>query len=102
MVKAPRDMRRKQEIFGTNRRLVASPAARIAALKNLQPNLVVAGDARLRVAAGIRDEAGLTFLTTISCLKLQQIILTQFLCCCYLKIKVYLFCSSSLIIPSQQ
>ena len=59
MVKAPRDMRRKQEIFGTNRRLVASPAARIAALKNLQPNLVVAGDARLRVAAGIRDEAGM-------------------------------------------
>lgn len=59
MVKAPRDMRRKQEIFGTNRRLIASPAARIAALKNLQPNLVVAGDARLRVAAGIRDDAGM-------------------------------------------
>lgn len=59
MVKAPRDMRRKQEIFGTNRRLIASPAARIDALKNLQPNLVVAGDARLRVAAGIRDDAGM-------------------------------------------
>ncbi|CAO1439095.1 unnamed protein product [Diamesa tonsa] len=57
MVKAPRDMRRKQEIHGTNRRLIASPAARIAALKNLQPNLVIAGDARLRVAAGIRDDA---------------------------------------------
>lgn len=61
MVKAPRDMRRKQEIHGTNTRLVASSAARIESLKNLQPNLVKAGDARLRVAAGIRDEAGKVF-----------------------------------------
>ncbi|CAO1443299.1 unnamed protein product [Diamesa serratosioi] len=57
MVKAPRDMRRRQEINGTNRRLVVSSAARVESLKNLQPNLVAAGDARLRVAAGIRDDA---------------------------------------------
>lgn len=57
VVKAPRGMIRKQEQFGTSRKPVVSPAARIEALKNIQPNLAVAGDVRLRVAAGLRDDA---------------------------------------------
>lgn len=57
MVKPPRSMVRKQEQFGTNRKLVVSPAARVEALKNLQPNLAAPGDVRLRVAAGLRDDA---------------------------------------------
>lgn len=57
MVKPPRSVQRKQEIFGTNRMLVASPAARTVGLKHMAPNLVSVGDARLRVAAGIRDDA---------------------------------------------
>ncbi|KAG5672456.1 hypothetical protein PVAND_002583 [Polypedilum vanderplanki] len=58
-VKPPRGIMRKQEQFGTNRKLVASPAARVEALKNLAPNIVSGqhGDVRLRVAAGLRDDA---------------------------------------------
>lgn len=56
-VKPPRGVARKQEQFGTNRKLVASPAARVEALKNLAPNLARPGDVRLRVAAGLRDDA---------------------------------------------
>lgn len=57
MVKPPRGMIRKQEQFGTNRKLVASPAARTQGLKNIAPNLTTPGDVRLRVAAGLRDDA---------------------------------------------
>lgn len=57
IVKPPRGIMRKQEIFGTNRKLVVSPAARTVGLRNIAPNLAAAGDARLRVAAGIRDDA---------------------------------------------
>lgn len=57
MVKPPRNVQRQQGIFGTNRMLVASPAARTEGLKHMAPNLVSVGDARLRVAAGIRDDA---------------------------------------------
>jgi transcription elongation factor B polypeptide 3 len=57
MVKPPRNVMRKQEIFGTNRKLVVSAAARTVGLKNIMPNLAAPGDARLRVAAGIRDDA---------------------------------------------
>lgn len=57
MVKPPRNVMRKQEIYGTNSMLVSSPAARTDALKHLAPNIAVAGDVRLRVAAGIRDDA---------------------------------------------
>lgn len=57
MVKPPRSVMRKQEIYGTNSKLVSSPAARTDGLKHLAPNIVVAGDVRLRVAAGIRDDA---------------------------------------------
>lgn len=57
MVKPPRNIMRKQEIFGTNRKLVVSPAARTVGLRHMAPNLAAAGDARLRVAAGLRDDA---------------------------------------------
>lgn len=57
MVKPPRGIARKQEIFGTNRKLVVSPAARTVGLKGIMPNLAAAGDARLRVASGLRDDA---------------------------------------------
>lgn len=57
MVKPPRNVMRKQEIYGTNSQLVSSPASRTEGLKNLAPNIAVAGDVRLRVAAGIRDDA---------------------------------------------
>jgi transcription elongation factor B polypeptide 3 len=58
-VKPPRGIMRKQEQFGTNRKLVASPAARTEGLKHLMPNIVSGqrGDVRLRVAAGLRDDA---------------------------------------------
>jgi len=57
MVKPPRSVMRKQEIYGTNKKLVVSPAARTVGLKHIAPNLASAGDARLRIAAGIRDDA---------------------------------------------
>jgi elongin-A len=57
VAKAPRNIRHKQEIFGTNHKLVVSPAMRTVGLRNLQPNMAAAGDARLRVAAGLRDDA---------------------------------------------
>jgi elongin-A len=57
MVKPPRNIMRKQEIFGTNRKLIVSPAARTEGLKNIMPNMAMAGDARLRVSAGLRDDA---------------------------------------------
>jgi hypothetical protein len=57
MVKPPRNVMRKQEQFGTNRKLVVSPAARVEALRNLVPNIAAPGDVRLRVAAGLRDDA---------------------------------------------
>lgn len=57
MVKPPRGIMRKQEQFGTNRKLVVSPAARTVGLKNIMPNLAAAGDVRLRVAAGLHDDA---------------------------------------------
>ncbi|KAL7016965.1 hypothetical protein ACKWTF_010209 [Chironomus riparius] len=57
MVKAPRGVARKQEQFGTANKPVVSPAARVESLRNVQPNLAVRGDVRLRVAAGLRDDA---------------------------------------------
>lgn len=57
MVKPPRNVMRKQEIYGTNKKLVVSPAARTVGLKHMAPNLAAAGDVRLRIAAGIRDDA---------------------------------------------
>lgn len=57
LAKPPRNVMRQQEIFGTNRKLVVSAAARTEGLRNIAPNLAVAGDVRLRVASGIRDDA---------------------------------------------
>lgn len=56
-VKPPRNVRHKQEIYGTNNKLVVSPAARTVGLRHIQPNLAAAGDPRLRVSAGLRDDA---------------------------------------------
>jgi elongin-A len=57
LVKPPRNIMRKQEIFGTSSKLVSSPVARTEGLKHLAPNVLLAGDVRLRVAAGLRDDA---------------------------------------------
>lgn len=57
LVKPPRGVRQKQEQFGTSSKLVASPAARTEGLRHLAPNLVAPGDVRLRVQAGLRDDA---------------------------------------------
>lgn len=57
LVKPPRNMMRKQEQFGTSRQLVASPAARTEGLRHIAPNLTNSGDIRLRVQAGLRDDA---------------------------------------------
>ncbi|KAH8311918.1 hypothetical protein KR044_008553 [Drosophila immigrans] len=57
MVKPPRSVQRKQEQYGTNRKLIATPAARVAALSNVTPNAAKVGDARLRVLSSARDAA---------------------------------------------
>ncbi|KAL7727542.1 hypothetical protein ACLKA6_000100 [Drosophila palustris] len=57
MVKPPRNVQRKQEQYGTNRKLIATPAARVAALSNVTPNAAKVGDARLRVLNSARDAA---------------------------------------------
>uniref|UniRef100_A0A182W345 TFIIS N-terminal domain-containing protein n=1 Tax=Anopheles minimus TaxID=112268 RepID=A0A182W345_9DIPT len=54
-VKPPRNVISKQVKYGTARAPVVSPAARVAALK--AGNVAQVGDARLRVAAGVRDNA---------------------------------------------
>ncbi|XP_017849244.1 transcription elongation factor B polypeptide 3 [Drosophila busckii] len=57
MVKPPRNVQRKQEQYGTNRKLIATPAARVAALSSVTPNAAKVGDARLRVIGATRDHA---------------------------------------------
>ncbi|XP_017046456.1 transcription elongation factor B polypeptide 3 [Drosophila ficusphila] len=57
MVKPPRSVQRKQEQYGTNRKLIATPAARVASLSSVTPNAAKVGDARLRVLAATRDTA---------------------------------------------
>uniref|UniRef100_W8BIF5 Transcription elongation factor B polypeptide 3 n=1 Tax=Ceratitis capitata TaxID=7213 RepID=W8BIF5_CERCA len=57
LVKPPRNVLRKQEQYGTKGKLVATPAARVAALSSVTPNAGKVGDARLRVAASVRDAA---------------------------------------------
>lgn len=46
-----------QHQFGTDRKLVATPAARVASLHNATPNIAKLGDTRLKVLAGTRDAA---------------------------------------------
>nr|AAO41456.1 RE20724p [Drosophila melanogaster] len=57
MVKPPRSVQRKQEQYGTKGKLIATPAARVAALSSVTPNAAKVGDARLRVLAAARDTA---------------------------------------------
>lgn len=57
MAKAPRNIQRKQNCFGTEKSLIATPAARVAALSNIATNIAKPGDVRLRLAAGMRDTA---------------------------------------------
>lgn len=57
MVKPPRSVQRKQEQYGTKGKLIATPAARVAALSNVTPNAAKVGDARLRVLNSARDTA---------------------------------------------
>ncbi|XP_055902187.1 transcription elongation factor B polypeptide 3-like [Eupeodes corollae] len=49
VVKPPRNVQRKQELYGTNDKLIASPAARVAALSSASHNTVIAGDPRLKI-----------------------------------------------------
>ncbi|XP_030080611.1 transcription elongation factor B polypeptide 3 [Drosophila hydei] len=57
MVKPPRSVQRKQEQYGTKGKLIATPAARVAALSSVTPNAAKVGDARLRVLGAARDSA---------------------------------------------
>lgn len=57
MVKAPRNIAKKQELYGTKHKLISTPASRVAALQSITPNAAKPGDTRLRVVAGIRDAA---------------------------------------------
>lgn len=57
MVKPPRNVIKKQMQFGTERKLVATPAARTVALSSVAANITRAGDVRLRTTAAMRDPA---------------------------------------------
>lgn len=57
MVKPPRSVMRKQEQYGTKGKMIATPAARVAALSSVTPNAAKVGDARLRVLNAARDTA---------------------------------------------
>lgn len=56
-VKAPRNIQRKQEQYGTKGKMAATPAARVEALAKIAPTVAKAGDIRLRIAAETRDTA---------------------------------------------
>ncbi|XP_034488648.1 transcription elongation factor B polypeptide 3 [Drosophila innubila] len=57
MVKPPRNVQKKQEQYGTKGKMIATPAARVAALSSVTPNAAKVGDARLRVLNSARDAA---------------------------------------------
>ena len=56
MVKPPRNVITQQSKYGTNHKLIASPAARVSSLSNVTGNLGKVGDVRLR-PSGLRDTA---------------------------------------------
>lgn len=56
-VKPPRNVMKKQHQFGTERKLVATPAARVNSLNSVASNIARVGDARLKTLAAIRDTA---------------------------------------------
>lgn len=57
MVKPPRSVIKKQTQFGTERKLIATPAARTDALGSVAANIAKVGDIRLRTTAMMRDAA---------------------------------------------
>lgn len=57
MVKPPRSVIKKQSQFGTERKLIATPAARTVGLSNIAGNISKPGDIRLRTSAVMRDAA---------------------------------------------
>ncbi|KAL9891909.1 transcription elongation factor elongin A [Glossina fuscipes fuscipes] len=65
MVKPPRNIQRKQEQFGTQAKLVATPAARVASLSSVTPNAAKTDDVRLKVASSIRDHAQVSSAATV-------------------------------------
>lgn len=60
LVKPPRNVIKKQMQYGTESKLVSTPAARVAALSSVASNIARAGDVRLRTTAAMRDAAQVT------------------------------------------
>lgn len=57
MVKPPRSVIKKQNQFGTHKKLIATPAARVEALSTMATNIGRIGDTRLKTSASVRDTA---------------------------------------------
>lgn len=57
MVKPPRNIIKAQKQFGTEHKLVATPAARTTGLNSVAANIARVGDIRLRTSAAMRDTA---------------------------------------------
>lgn len=57
MVKPPRSVIKKQNQFGTHKKLIATPAARVDALSSVATNIARIGDTRLKTTASMRDTA---------------------------------------------
>lgn len=57
VVKPPRNVIKKQNQFGTHKKLVSTPAARVEALSSVASNMAKPGDIRLKTLAAIRDTA---------------------------------------------
>ncbi|XP_031620242.1 transcription elongation factor B polypeptide 3 [Contarinia nasturtii] len=57
MVKPPRNIIKKQNQFGTHRKPIATPAARVDALSSVASNITRPGDIRLKTTTSMRDTA---------------------------------------------
>lgn len=57
MVKPPRNVIKKQNQFGTQNKLICTPASRVEALSSVSSNMARSGDARLKALAALRDTA---------------------------------------------
>lgn len=57
LVKPPRSVIKKQTQYGTERKLIATPAARTEGLSSIAANIARVGDVRLRTTAMMRDAA---------------------------------------------
>lgn len=57
MVKPPRNIQRKQEQFGTSHKKVTTPAARVASLSGIAPNIFKAAEHKVRINPSERDTA---------------------------------------------